>query len=509
MPKRAIALLRVSSGPQAAADKGGLPRQREAIEWIARVHELEVVEPIELEGISGASVLDDPRYQRMLDRLRDPEIHGVIVDDVTRLMRPEKLSDYQILEAFRSSGKLIYTREGARDIREFGGRLLTVLQGELGAHARSEIARWTREGRERKRRMGLRAEGANAYNMPRGIEFDHETGRWSYVEPGANQVRVVFRELLSGCTNFRELARRARIGHGAAASLSARVLSILRQPLYMGVYRVDRRWVKVDGKVRAVPRAPGDCHEHVVLDPPLVDPADWHRAQEILARREQTKPPRVDASAVATYHEHALCAHCGSVLWFRHGTRGRGGAYFCGNTLARTGTCAAASVAVSLADPTLDAAVAERLGSADALLRLLEAAAAEAARRRAPATDAARRLTNLHNRRARVRDAYESGDYDLVELRKRSAAIDGEIAAIEDRLGRDPEPFAVGRDVASRVARVFASWGRLGREEKRRLLDAYRVRAWIAATKRRHRPTVESIEVGLIERSGDSVRVYK
>ncbi|MBK7949130.1 MAG: hypothetical protein IPK00_10410 [Deltaproteobacteria bacterium] len=62
---------------------------------------------------------------------------------------------------------------------------------------------------------------------------------------------------------------------------------MLRQPLYMGIYRVDRRWLK-GGKW--IPRPPEDCYEHQVLDPPLVAPVEFARAQARLTEIAGARP---------------------------------------------------------------------------------------------------------------------------------------------------------------------------------------------------------------------------
>ena len=107
--QKAIALLRVSDAAQAGADREGLPVQRELCQQTAERHGLEIVQWLELEGVSGAAVLDDPRFVAMRERLQEPEISGVIVREFSRLMRPENLEDYKILEAFRKTGALLYS----------------------------------------------------------------------------------------------------------------------------------------------------------------------------------------------------------------------------------------------------------------------------------------------------------------------------------------------------------------------------------------------------------------
>lgn len=504
--RRAVALLRVSSEAQAGPDRGGLDRQRAAVAEIALRHGLEIVETIALEGVSGASVLADAAFRRMLARLDDPAIAGVVVDDVSRLMRPEKLSDYQILEAFRGAGKLLFTRDGERDVRAFGGRILSLLQGELAAYERQEIARRTREGRERKRRLGIRTEGGGKIGIPIGVAYDRERG-WRYVEPGASQIRAAFDALLGGERNFREIARRSGLDRGRAPmGLSRLIATSLRQPLYAGVYRVEKRW---HGRGKWTLRPEADRYEVAVLKPPLVSPEEFAEAQAILdARaRARTRAPRSEAAAI--YHGAIDCAACGAPLWYRSARRGAA-SIFCGRR--RDGRCPeGVDVSVALADPAIDEALEARLGSLETLRALVARAAEETRARRGPGSDAGRRLATLHNRRARVLDGFEGGLYSREEAAKRLAGIDGEIGALEDLLGREePEAIAIDAATLRRVVRVFAEWRDLEPGEKRRLVKAWRVRVRLAGGGKRRAPVVESIEIGALgESSRNQLRIYK
>ena len=477
--------------------------QREACERLAVLHGVEIESWVELPGVSGAAVLKDARFAALLDRLEEPAVAGVIVREFSRLMRPESMADFRILEAFRCSGKILYTPEGALDFRNPDHRLLGLLRGWMSDSERSLIRDRLRDGRERKRRLGRRAEGP--VGLPRGVTFEREAG-WRYVEPEASRVREVFRLYLSGLGNLREIARATGLARGRASNgLTSSVLSVLRQPLYMGIYRVDRRWK--DGS--PTPRPPEDCHEHVVLDPPLVDPADWHRAQDLLARRAATRPVRRQRGDLGLYHGHLDCARCGAELWI-HPPHPRGGAaaYVCGNRRARG--CEAAGVSVRVADPLIDSALETRLGDIATLHRLIEAAAAESAqRRRSPALEATRRLSELHNRRARVLDAIEAGLYDVREAGKRLANIDGERSALEDLLGREDGPVEIVPAVVAAIVRVFASWRSLARGERRELLAAYRIRVALRTVAPRVPPTIESVLIGLLGESRDGVRIYK
>lgn len=66
--------------------------------------------------------------------------------------------------------------------------------------------------------------------------------------------------------------------------------------------------------------------------------------------------------------------------------------------------------------------------------------------RRSPATDAGRRLKEVHNQRTRVQDGHERGVYSTSEAAKRIAAIEGEIATPHELLGRDDGPIVISQE---------------------------------------------------------------
>jgi DNA invertase Pin-like site-specific DNA recombinase len=100
--KKAIELIRVSTEHQAGADRGGIPAQREANKLTARAHDLKIVETIEIVDVSGASVLASPEMQRLLRLMESPSIEGVVAKEFSRLMRPDKFTDYALLQHFET-----------------------------------------------------------------------------------------------------------------------------------------------------------------------------------------------------------------------------------------------------------------------------------------------------------------------------------------------------------------------------------------------------------------------
>ncbi len=499
---KAIALLRVSTETQAEKG-GGLAGQRRAAKRIAEQHGLEIVDELELRGVSGTKVQDDPDFRRLLDRIQDPAIHGVVVADMDRLLRPEDPGAYSIFRRFKESATVIYTSSGARDYRH--DRLLMMIESEIAALERERIAERTQRGKEEKRRKGLRAEGG--VGMPRGVAFDHDTARWSYVWPDAEKVRKVFRAFIAsgGRKSLRQIAFETRLVEGTYQEPSGAVSRLLRQPLYMGVYRVDRKW-KEQRFLRM--RDPHESYEVAApgLDPPLVSREDFERVQVLLKQNLSGRAPKKPHDQQgATYAGHLECAACGGNVWVQPDFNGYRG-YFCGNT--RTKGCATGQTSARLAEPQIDAALEEKLGSVEVLRSILERSAEEARDAARPKPkEATRRLTELANMKERAKDAYEAGAYELPELQKRLAKIDGEATLLEELISREDDGIALDARLVQELVDVFCNWSTLRRAEKRKLLAAYEVRIAISRPRRRVLK-VERVVVGVTASQG-SERIYK
>ena len=171
---QAIALLRVSTDEQAGRDRAGLPAQRVEIERVAAAHSLDVVEWVQLEGVSGTAVLEDPRFDALLERLKAPEIVGVVVAAFDRLFRHGKFGDYAILDAFADTGSAIYSAEGRLDPAQESDGLLSVLHGELAGMERRRIRARTMKAKEVRRRAGFYPE--SVHTLPYGVTYRVETG---------------------------------------------------------------------------------------------------------------------------------------------------------------------------------------------------------------------------------------------------------------------------------------------------------------------------------------------
>lgn len=486
-----IALLRVSSEAQAGPDRQGLPAQREACQRIAAGHRLRIVEWVELDGVSGAEVLGDPRFRALLARLADPAIGGVVAAAFDRLFRPSQFADFAILDSFRNTRTRIYTGAGVLDPGAQNDALLSLITGHLAGAERDAIARRTSAGRERVRReKGWRAEGGtNA--MPRGVLFDHATKRWSYTDE-AVVVRRAFDLFLSGESNLTEIGRQIGIGNRKAFAIA----SMLRQHLYRGVYRVDRKWLKGG---RWVPRAPEDCYEHEVLDPPLVTPAEFARVQARLAEIAGGRPkvPALGERPV-DYAGFAFCGRCGARLMVLEDRRARAWHYRCARDhRGRSNQCDLGEFVARKVDAAATQALETALCDAETVIRLVREGLDRSALALPSPRELGRRLTLLANKRARMLDGYERGAYELPELRKRLAGLDAERHALELQMEATDGP-EIDESACVDLAYAFARWGRLGRSRRRRLLESFGVRFWVEKNGRgkQAQARVARIEIG-------------
>ena len=80
--RRAIGILRVST------DQQDVERQRRDVAAAARAHNLEITRTLGLPNLSGTKMLSNTDVRRVLADLARPDIAGVVVSAIDRLVRP-------------------------------------------------------------------------------------------------------------------------------------------------------------------------------------------------------------------------------------------------------------------------------------------------------------------------------------------------------------------------------------------------------------------------------------
>jgi hypothetical protein len=120
--KNVVSFIRVSTEEQAT--KGaGIPAQRAANEKTAQQYGLKIVKTFELSDVSGTQVLKTPEMRQLMEMMESDEIHGVVVKELSRLMRPENF-DLSLLQHFVATRTLLYLPDGPHDVATDSGYLL-------------------------------------------------------------------------------------------------------------------------------------------------------------------------------------------------------------------------------------------------------------------------------------------------------------------------------------------------------------------------------------------------
>src|SRR5713101_2351554 len=506
--KNVVELIRVSTEQQAAGDRGGIPAQREANKRTARIYGLHIVKTIEIVDVSGASVLTSPKMKELLRLMESPDIQGVVAKEFSRLMRPEKFTDYALLQQFIDTNTLLYLPEGPIDLASKMGRLLGTIRAAVAGLERREITERMQDAKEALRRAGKHPGGAPS--LPYGVGYSKERG-W-YFTPGAEKVKQAFALFRSGQTSYNEIGQRLNIARTS-------VRFILENPIYTG-WRVydEKRDPSALGYVpgpdgrqgyrRKIKRAPDEVIRVRVLDG-LVSEKDFARVQQLIELKRQ-KHWRVRSVTPGrySYNGFLVCGDCGNLL-YTHSSKYD--FYLCKSRHTRERRrhslepCSNCYMLRTKLELKIDSLLGDKLQHPDFLSRVVEqynGRNADTTRR--PAFDQCamtNKLTALAEKKQRILETFYDGVIDREQRNQLVEEIHREISAYRKLLlhsAPQPEP-SLNQDVASLLALVepFAEWEFLEREDKRELLRHLCPEISI------YRYTIKSLTLNLLAQSGN------
>lgn len=455
--KRCIELLRVSTTGQAAEDRASLPSQRTINRRTAEVYGLTIVRSIEMAGVSGAMVLLAPEMQEMIRLMHDPEVHGVVTREFSRLMRPENYSDYALLQVFADTNTLLYLPEGPINFASADGRLMGVMKATIGGLERIELQKKIWNAREEKRRRG---ELGGSYKiLPFGVGYP-----WHYTVD-SERVKEAFRLLLAGDTAYTSIAEKVQI-----PAYNLRV--ILRNPIYTGWRVIDKKrnltaagkYTTKDGRQgdrRKVRRQGEDVIRVKVLEP-LISEAEFNQAQAILDLK-RSNHWRADKTYERrfTYHGYLVC-ECGSLVYTKYR---RDDYYICRDR------CGAHYMRKDVLEPALDALFANRLSSRSFLKKNVLAPMARKSRGVDNTQRLQAQLDAIERKRQRVLDTFFDGLIDAPERDTKIQAIAKERNVIAGMLEREQSQTELNAEDLARVFQPFIGFGTLSRDDKRQLLN--------------------------------------
>ncbi|HEX4003471.1 MAG TPA: recombinase family protein [Candidatus Acidoferrales bacterium] len=479
--KNAIELIRVSTEQQAGEDRAGIPAQREANKRTVATYGLHVVRSVAIVDVSGTAVLSSPEMQTLLKLMESPDIHGVVTKEFSRLIRPEKFTDYALLQHFIDTNTVLYLPDGPIDLTSKTGRLLGTIRAAMAGMERSDIIERMQDAKESMRKAGKHPGGDSS--LPYGVSYSPDAG-WHYTSEAA-KVRDAFSLFLGGTVSFTEIALRLNIPR-------TNVRLILQNPIYTGWRVYDRKrdpspsgYVpRPDGRQgyrRKMLRYPEEVIRVRVLDP-LISEQDFSRVQQLIElRRQEHWSGRKDTPRRYTYNGFLTCGDCSSLL-YTHTSKQE--FYQCKSRHPRErrrrehlamGPCSNGYMLRKKLEPKIDRLLGEKLRDLGFLSCVLDAYNAERARVSAPLgterSAIVSQLETLKAKKQRVLEAFFEGVIDKSERDSRFLEINRDCGAYE-RLSMEavnPTPPLTMQSLQS-CLEPFAEWEYLDRDDKRALL---------------------------------------
>ena len=449
-PKKVIEVLRIST------DSQDLQRQRDDLERNRAAHQLTVARVVELSGVSGRKVLANAEMQLVLRDLKDPGIAGISISALDRLFRMERYSDYSILDAFKDTGKTIWSsKEGPLDLQTDAGLIISLMSGAQGALEWRELRRRTVGGKETLRKAGGCPNGK--HSLPRGVNFEPikdakgrtVSARWFYEQPDCDRVKLAY-DLLFERRSWPDIA--ARIGGGFT---DFGVRSSLRNPLWKGVRRYKAG--------RETPL------EIQVINEPLLTPARWQQAQEIILEKrtrwaKTIRPPHVLLSGLLR------CGRCGAAVYARSSTTQRG-YYYCSTGFPGKGPkCGMRASQQDATDREMERRASKELLDASFLRMVFGRFQFAQPARSQNADKLDRQREALEKERQQLLTMTLKGKCTEDDFARESKRIEGEMRDL-DRLAPAPVPAALDpKMLIVGITRAFARFGKQTFQEKHALL---------------------------------------
>jgi DNA invertase Pin-like site-specific DNA recombinase len=467
--KNVIELIRVSTEAQAGSDRASIPAQKTVNARTAYTYGLKIVRTIQMADVSGAAVLQSPEMMQLMRLMADPEIHGVVAREFSRLMRPENFGDYALLQVFVDSKTILYLPEGPMDLSSKTGRLMGTIRAAMAGLERTEILERIWSAKEEKRRRGELGQSKNV--LPFGVDYQNK--QWSY-KPEAERVREAFRRFLAGDTNYKTLAE--------MVGVTPRGMHvIMRNPIWKGWRIIDKKRdmaasakrTKTGGRQGDRPkiaRQPDEVIRVKVIEEPLLSEAEFDRVQ-LMMNTKQRRHWRTQPDTVRrfTYNGFLNCSECGALIYTAYR---RDDYYVCKNKRVGSG-CQSRSMRRDRLEKDLDSLFSKHLTD-ETFLEAISKRYEESANSKDEMHKHSR-LQNQRNklsaRRERVLDGYFEGVIARADRDKRIGSIDAEIASVERLMMEvDPTPTLTSASLAEAFV-PFYEWDFLQRDEKRKLLQ--------------------------------------
>lgn len=326
--RKAIGYRRVSTDHQENQ------RQEEGILETAEEFNLEIVETVQLDGVSGSDVEQNAEYQEMFHKLeRHPEYAGIVADAVDRIIRPQKFRHFGVFDQVADLNKIIWTkREGECDPNTDEGFNKLITAAHAAGNEKREFRRRSMNGKRKNAKKG----NLNSGSVPFGYTYvyaDKRTrSRGSMIinEQQAEIVRMMFTWALNGDGVY-EIAKKLNL-RNIPSPMAGKIANKTGQPcsgkwdqaVVWGTFQHETYcgWIEYG---KGTPDAIRTFNPALAI----VDEATFYAVRLAMQGRRDERARRGRPSRKYELTGLVWCAYCGHRIGSETRNRGRAGAYRC------------------------------------------------------------------------------------------------------------------------------------------------------------------------------------
>lgn len=383
------------------------------------------------EIVSGQFIAERPEMQRLLQDLNAYD--AVLVMDIDRLGRGDKVEQGRIERAFKESGTIIITPTEAFDLNSESG--------ELAVDMRTFISNI--EFRQIKKRLqgGKRRAAKKGKDIGRKPPYGYDKGQDKMLvinEEEAKIVRLMFQWCIEGDGRVKIADRLTEMGipspTGKPVWSHVTVRKILANPKYKGDQVYGRvKWTKQENgtyktKLQKDPNlytAKHDAHDAII------DPETWQKAQEKIENRKQARVNK-NKGLLNPFASIIKCKKCGKAIVANNPTARPNKYLFCG-----TIGCKQRRIVMQKVEEEVLNQLQVYLEELKAIKKLRQTKSGPEQiivlqKKRIEKIEAD--IKKLKTRRKRIHESYEDGTYDKDTFLERNKEIQEELTKMETDL---------------------------------------------------------------------------
>jgi site-specific DNA recombinase len=428
---KVIEFRRVSTDEQAADNRAGLARQKEANARTIERYKLEVADTIELIGVSGTEVVDHPVVRQMIKNLKSDGIRGLVVADQDRLIRLDNLRHLSLLQDLIDAAVLIYFPDRISDLTEQQDWLLSIMQAAIAGNELKQMRKRIEGAKEAKRKAGKHP--SNHLTLPLGVSYDREQQKFFYNDD-IWKVKNLFDLFYNkGIQNFRDLERETGIKHRTIANL-------LRNELYVGIraYTLKRSKEGKVGKRKKIKRSPNEIIRVKVIDEPIIDEKMFREVQYILdVKNKEYHKKRPTDGRRFLYSGFLRCGVCGEIMYSTSGGKNHQKDYYCcKRKKTASSKCLSSFLPKEKVEETITSFVTDKLTDQNFIKDMIEQMSKDKQLKVSQGEEAKlqKNLMSNKKRQDRLIDLYEDGQIDKGDLILRLERLGSEEKILNNKL---------------------------------------------------------------------------